>query len=244
MKRLFSLLIKLAVILALAVWLADRPGTAHIVWHNYVIETSAAFLALAIAAAGFIFYFLFRVWHLMRHGPEIWRLKRKLDKAQQGHRHITEGLIAVAGGDAAEAGQAAVKARKHLGITPATQLLHAQAAQLAGDYQTAKKIFLNLAAESESAVLGYRGLIMEAMRDGDRAEAERLIEKLHRLKPETPWLNLARFELAARKQAWGEADLALGKIAADRLMDPTRARRHQGSRAGGPGARRSAGRGG
>jgi HemY protein len=226
-KRLFSLVFKLALIVALAVWLADRPGTARIVWHDYVIETSAAFLGLMVLAVAVAFFALFRIWHFLRNGPAMWRLRRKVNRMQEGHGSLIEGLAAVAGGNATEAGRCAVQARKLLGVTPATQLLQAQAAQLAGDYHAAREIFLTLAADPANAVLGYRGLIMEALRAGDRDEAERLIEKLRRVRPETPWLNLMRFELAARRQAWDEAGRALEHVAATRLMDPARTKRHQ-----------------
>ncbi len=227
MKRLLFFIVRIAFIIALAVWLADRPGTARIVWHDYVIETSAAFLGLCALGAGVVFYFLLRIWRFITNGPEMWRLRRKLGRMQEGHRQFTEGLIAVASGNSAEAGRHAVGARKLLGVTPATQLLQAQAAQLAGDRFAAREIFLALAGESGSAVLGYRGLIMEALRAGNREEAGKLIEKLRRIKPETPWLNLIRFELAARDKQWSEADKALGNIAAARLMDPIRAKQHQ-----------------
>ena len=227
MKRLFFFVFKLAVIVALIVWLANRPGTAHIVWHDYVIETSAAFLGFCILGAGLVFYLLFRLWHLIKNGPEMWRLRRKLHKMREGHRHFAEGLIAVAAGDASEAGRKAVGARKLLGHTPATKLLQAQAAQLAGDRSTAREIFLSLAAESDSAVLGYRGLIMEALRAGDPSEAEKLIEKLRRLRPETPWLNLIHFEIAARNRKWDNAQSALNLIISARLLEPAKAQRHQ-----------------
>ncbi len=227
MKRLFGFILRLAVIVALAVWLADRPGTARIVWHGYVIETSAAFLGLAGLAAGFVFYLLFRFWHFLRHGPALWRQGRKLKKMRQGHEQITEALIAVAAGDASEAGRKAVQARRLLGSTTLTQLLQAQAAQLAGDSRAAQEIFRALAKESESAVLGYRGLIMEARRVGDTAEMERLVEKLHRLRPETPWINLMRFEILARREAWDEATIALGQAASARLVEPVRSKRHR-----------------
>jgi len=226
-KRLFLFVLRLGFIVALAIWLTDRPGTARIVWRDYVIETSAAFLGLCLLGGGFIFYMLFRFWRLLWNGPEMWRLRRKLDKMREGQRQLTEGLVAVAAGNAAEAGRFAVGARKALGVTPATQLLQAQAAQLVGDRRAAREIFTALAAEPDSAVLGYRGLIMEALRAGNRDEAERLVEKLRRLRPETPWLNLIRFELAARHRQWDEAAAALHQIGAARLMEPARAKQNQ-----------------
>ncbi len=227
MKGLLGFVLRLVVLVALAVWLADRPGTARIVWHDYVIETSAAFLGLCALAAGFVFYLLFRFWHLIKHGPEQWRLHRKLKKLRQGQDQLTEGLIAVAGGNAAEAGRLAVGARKLLGATAATQLLQAQAAQLAGDHRAAREIFRALAADSDSAVLGYRGLIMEARRQQDWAEVNHLIEKLREIKSDTPWLNLIRFELLARRQEWRDADIALTQVTATRLMEPARAKQNR-----------------
>ncbi len=227
MKQLFSFIFKLATVIMLAVWLADRPGTAHIVWHGYVIETSAAFLGLCVLFGTLVIYWLFRLWHLIRHGPEIWRLRRNLKKQRTGQQQLVQGLAAVAAGDAPEAGRCALGARKALGVTPLTRLLHAQAAQLAGDRRAAGEIFLALAADADSAVLGYRGLIMEAARGKDWEEVERLAEKLRRLRPETPWLNVIRFELAARRQNWDEAKTALDNIARARLLEPAELKRRQ-----------------
>jgi HemY protein len=224
MIRFLGFLFRLALFVALALWLADRPGTARIVWHDYVIETSAAVLGVGTLILGFVFYLLFRFWHLIKHGPERWKLHRKLQKLRRGHDHLTHGLIAIAGGNAFEAGRLAVNARKLLGTTAATQLLHAQAAQLAGDHGAARDIFRALAASNDTAVLGYRGLIMEARREGNWAEVEQLVEKLHDIKSNTPWLNLIRFELLARRQDWDGAALSLDKVAQSRLVETSRAK--------------------
>ena len=224
MRRFLGFLFRLALLVALALWLADRPGTAKIVWHDYEIETSAAFLGLCALAVGFIFYIAFRFWHFLRHGPEKWRLHRKLKKMRHGQDHLTKGLVAVAGGNASEAGRLAVSARKFLGITASTQLLQAQAAQMAGDTDTAKEIFRALAAHQDSAVLGYRGLIMEARRQNDWVEVGQLVDKLHALKPKTPWLSLIRFELLALKKEWASASLALSEASSAGLIDAARAK--------------------
>ncbi len=227
MIRFLGFLFRLALLVALAVWLADRPGTARIVWHDYIIETSAAVLGLGTLAIGFVFYLLFRFWHLIKHGPERWKLHRKLQKMRRGQDQLTEGLIAIAGGNASEAGRLAVGARKLLGPTAATQMLQAQAAQLAGDHHAAQNIFRSLAANSDSAVLGYRGLIMNARREQDWAEVSALTEKLRDIKPNTPWLNLISFELLARKQEWDQAAGALAKVQQARLIDPSRAKHYR-----------------
>lgn len=227
MRRLLSFVLKLVFLLALVIWLADSPGTARLVWHGYIIETSAAFLGLLVLAAGFVFYGLWRLARFITHGPEMWRLRRRMEKLKTGQKQLTSGLIAVASGNAPEAGRLAVSARKLLGVTPVTQLLQAQAAQLAGDSAMAHEIFTELSEDSASAVLGYRGLIMEAMRASRWDEAAALAEKLRKVQPKTPWLNLIRFELATRRQQWDEADAALDGVLAARLIEPARARQSQ-----------------
>jgi HemY protein len=146
---------------------------------------------------------------------------------RQGQDDVTKALIAVAAGNSAEAGRLAVSARKRLGVTPATQLLQAQAAQLAGDENTAREIFQALAEDPDSAVLGYRGLIMEARRAGDWLEIERLADALHSRKPDTPWLNLVLFEIAARRQDWHQAKTFLTPLAAGRLLEAQQLKRYR-----------------
>ncbi len=227
MRRLFAFLLRIAIVIAVVVGLANQPGTARVIWHGYRIETSASILGLCVVALGFVFYGLFRLWHLLRHGPEMWRLNRKLKKIQQGHDFLTQGLVAVAGGHAADAGRLALAARRKLGTTTATLLLQAQAAQLAHDHRTARALFRAMIEDEESAVLGYRGLIMEARRTGEWGEVERLSAEVARLKPDMPWLDWIRFETAARALDWNRASEALARLKPTRLLDADVQRRHQ-----------------
>ncbi|MFA5041617.1 MAG: heme biosynthesis HemY N-terminal domain-containing protein [Bdellovibrionales bacterium] len=225
MIRFLSFFLQIAILAALALWLADRPGTAQIVWRDTVIETSAAFLALCIVVLAFALHLIFRIWHFLRHGPALWRLRRRLDKVQRGQDQLTKGLIAIAAGNSIEAGRLAVASRKNTGNGIASQWLQAQAAQLAGDRRAAQEIFRALASNEESAILGYRGLITEARREGDWREVDRLLNELHRIKPATPWLSLMRMESAARNRNWDEAEKSLSHAVAARLLDSESGRR-------------------
>ena len=226
MTRLFFFILEIAVLAAAALWLIDRygVGTVHIVWNNTVIDSSAAFLAVVVLLLSLLLFFLFRLWHFLRHGPTHWRLNRKLNKMREGQTYLTDGLIAIAAGNATEAGRLAVAARKNTDNGIAALWLQAQAAQLAGDRRAARDIFRTLAAQPESAVLGYRGLITEARRGGDWPDVERLMDELYRVKPATPWLSTIRMESAARRQQWDEAESALSHAVAARLLDTEQGR--------------------
>ncbi len=225
--RFFSFTLWLVFIAVVAVLLSYQPGEAQIVWHGYVIETSAAFLAVALLIFSFILYIFQRIWRFLREGPRFWRLRHELRNIEKGQRQLTQGLVAIAAGNAAEAGRFAINARRYLGVSPATQLLQAQAAQLAGDHRAAREIYTFLASKPDSAVLGYRGLIMAALRERNWDEAERQADKLRLIKPDTPWLNLIRFELSIRRQNWVDAGTALRQAEKAHLLEAPRAKLHQ-----------------
>ncbi len=225
MIRFIRFILEVAVFVALALWLSDRPGVARIEWHDTIIETSAAFLAVSVVAVAFAFHLLFRLWHFLRHGPAHWRLISRMNRMKLGEDQLTRGLIAIASGKAAEAGRLAVASRKNSANGITAQWLQAQAAQLAGDYRAAQEIFRALAAQDEAAVLGYRGLITEARRAGRWEEVDLLLNEFYAKKPSTPWLSLMRMESAARKRQWSDAESALTQAVTARLLDTDAGRR-------------------
>jgi len=225
MMSLIRFVLQIAVLAALALWLADRPGTAQIVWRDTVINTSAAFLALCVVILAYAMHLVFRIWHFLRHGPTFWRLNRRINKMQLGQEQLAKGLVAIAAGNSVEAGRLAVASRKNIGNGIASQWLQAQAAQLAGDRRAAQEIFRALAANDDSAILGYRGLITEAKHEGNWDEVDRLVGELYARKPTTPWLSLMRMESAARKRQWDDAEKALSHAVSAKLLDSESGRR-------------------
>ncbi len=223
MIGLVRFVIELVLLALLAFWFAD--GTVRIEWRDTVIDTSAAVLIFSVVALAYVLHLLFSIWRFLRNGPALWTLRHKLSKMEKGQEQLTKGLVAIASGDSSEAGRLAVAARKHAGNGAVAQWLQAQAAQLAGDKKSAQEIFRSLAANSETAVLGYRGLISEAKRQGDWAEIDRLLAELNRTKPATPWLSLMRMESAARRRQWEEAESALAHAVSAHLLDSQQGRR-------------------
>ena len=225
MIRLLRFLLQLAVFAALALWLADRPGTAHIVWRDFVIDTSAAFLAVGVVLLAFLLHLVFRFWHFIVHAPENWRLRHTLKKMHQAQDLWVQALDALAAGNAVEAGRLAVAARKNGGNPVVAQWLQAQAARLAGDKRAAQDILRAMAAQEGSVVLGYRGLIDAALDEGNWDEVDRLLTEVRGKKTKAPWLGLIRMQSAARRRDWPEAEAALALALDGRLLNGTAARR-------------------
>lgn len=225
--KILGFIFRLAFVVGLVIWLADRPGSAQIVWRDVVIETSAAVLAVIVAAIAYGLVIVHRLWRFVVDGPRIWGLNRKIGKMEDGQKELAKGLAAIAAGQSSEAGRHAVKARKLLGETPTTRLLLAQSAQLAGDHRAAQTIYKTMTTDADTAVLGYRGLIMSALRDGQLDEAIRLSGQLEATKADVPWLQLVRFEIATRLENWASAGESLSLARKARLLPSLSANKHE-----------------
>ena len=108
---------------------------------------------------------------------------------------LSSGMIALGAGDRAAAMRAAIQARKSLPNEPLTHLLRAQAAQLAGDRTTARRIFEAMLASPDTEQLGLRGLFLEAQREGEIDAARHFAERAVALNPKLAWAIDALFDL-------------------------------------------------
>ena len=198
-----------AAAMAGAVWLAERPGTVTAEWHGWRLDTSVGVLLVGVILlmlAGVALWLLYR-WIVGAPGAllEGWGESRR----RQGYRALTQGLAAVAAGDPTEAQKQAKKAEKLLSEPPLTLLLSAQAAQLAGDRVGARRAFNSMLDDEETVFLGLRGLIAQALRDGDTTQALSLAERAFKLRPDTPWVVHALFDMQAQIGQWRAAQETL-----------------------------------
>ena len=193
----------------LAVFIADRPGTVAVVWQGWRIDTSVAVLVLAVVFVAMAAAALFHLLRKILGGPRAFMRSRRERRRRDGYRALTQGMVAVAAGDAEEAEKFARRADVLLAEPPLTLLLSAQAAQLKGDDRAAQRYFAAMLERKETEFLGLRGLIMQALRGGDEGTALTLIERAKTLRPSTPWVLSSLFELQARAGKWREAEATL-----------------------------------
>jgi HemY protein len=194
-----------AVIIAATVWVADRPGEVTLVWRDWRIDTEMPVLAAAMLVLAAVVAALYRLWRGIRATPTLFTEQRRRARREKGYRALTQGMVAVAAGDADEAGRQSGRANTLLEDPPLTMLLSAQAAQLNGDEAAAQRYFKAMLENSETAFLGLRGLLMQARRDGDFEEALALASRARQLRPKTPWVLTTLFDLQAQKGQWPSA---------------------------------------
>jgi len=209
MRRLVFYIIGLAILIAAAVWIADRPGSVSIHWGDYLITTSVAVLVLAVVVLAVVVAILYRFWIWLKKGPKRLRQSMAQNRREKGYEALTRGLVALAAGDSAEARRHASRADAMLDRPPMTLLLSAQAAQLDGDVKTANETFEAMLKRPETEFLGLRGLMVEALRRGDDKAARGYAERAHKLRPDAVWAADALFELETRVGDWHAAQRTL-----------------------------------
>ena len=224
MRRLLWFALELAVAILAAVWLAERPGAVTIAWQGWRVDTSVGVLAALVFLAAALAAILYRLWRFLKRAPGQARELSRTRRRAAGYKALTQGMVAVAAGDAEEARRQASRADALLGEPPLSLLLAAQAAQLGGDEDAARRYFEHMLAKPETEFLGLRGLLMQALRAGQRERALALAERARGLRPDSASVLEALFALHAQAGHWLEAQAALDRLNGRRLVKPTEAR--------------------
>ncbi len=218
----------LAVVFALAAgasWIADRPGAVAFDWLGYHVETS---MTVALVALLVFVVVVLVVWSIL---VALWRSPRRLrryfvrSRRERGRNALSRGLVAVGAGDLRLARRYMTEARRAVPHDPATRLLEAQTAQLAGDRAGARAAFEAMLEREETRLLGLRGLFVEATREGAAEAAHSYAERAAREAPALPWAASALFEQAAAARQFDRAIELLSRNAGARLVEKPRARR-------------------
>jgi HemY protein len=218
----------IAALIAAAVFFADHPGKVEIVWQGWLVETSVGVLIAAASLAALVAVGLLWLLALIAGSPRAVLRGRRERRRRAGYRALTQGMVAVAAGDAAEAQRQARKADALLADPPLTLLLSAQAAQLGGDEAAAKKFFTAMLDRPQTEFLGLRGLISQALQNSDEAAALQLAQRARELRPTTPWVVERLFDLETRQRRWQSALNTLAAAEKRRILDKDRARHHRG----------------
>jgi HemY protein len=228
MTRIILLFLLIAAAVCLAVWLADHPGRVEIEMMGYEVYTEQVGLLIGVVVIfAAIVAVLYRIWRSLLRAPQRIIQHRGASKRQRGYQALTQGMVAVAAGDSREAKRFARRADTLLKDPPLTMLLSAQAAQLDGDEDAARRYFKSMLEDSKMAFLGVRGLLMQAMRNGDQPEALRLVRRAQALRPNTPWVLKYLLKLQVKEGLWKAADITLQQVIKLGTVDAAAGRRQR-----------------
>jgi len=214
-------------LVALALWVVDMGGAATMVWGPWEMSVSVPVLILGVVLLFAVVLMLVKLVGLLWRGPQRLREASNRRRREKGYEALTQGLVAVAAGDAHEARRHARKADQLLGNPPLTLLLAAQAAQLDGDEEAAEQGFNAMLEREETEFLGLRGLMVAALRRGDRDAARGYAQRAHALRPDARWAADAVFELQTLEGDWSGAERTLEAARDRKALDAGSGRRRR-----------------
>lgn len=132
------------------------------------------------------------------------------NRERKGFQALADGLMAIASGEGKVALSQAAKAEKYLGRPELTNLIAAQAAEVAGDTRRATEVYKRLLADDRTRFVGVRGLMRQKLAEGDTGTAMKLAEKAFTLKPRQQDVQDTLLKLRAEKGDWTGAREVLG----------------------------------
>ena len=131
------------------------------------------------------------------------------NRERKGFQALSEGLMALASGEGRVAMNKAAKAEKYLNKPELTNLLVAQAAEMAGDRRKAEEVYRKLVTRDATRFVGVRGIMKQKLADGDTDTALKLAEKAFALKPRHEETQDVLLRLQAENEDWSGARTTL-----------------------------------
>ncbi len=132
------------------------------------------------------------------------------NRERKGYRALSEGMMALASGEARLALNRAQTAERLLDKPELTTLLVAQAAEAAGDRKRATEAYKVLLSDDKTRFVGVRGLMQQKLAEGDRETALKLAEKAFELRPKHAETQDILLKLQSDAGDWSGARATLG----------------------------------
>ncbi len=226
MLRNFLFLIAMVAIAATAGWVAEHPGALMVEWFGYRIETSAAFLLLAIVGVTLILWLVIRAATALVTMPRNLAHKRTGLQQERGLQALTDAFVALGEQDTAAAKKYIKEAERYLPNPALPRLLSLQIARQQGDDRALREQFAELQHSPQTRPLALRGMVEEARREDRMAEALSQAEELLKLRPKHKPTILLLLDLYSYHRRWQEALLLISRSQKRLLLSGSEARHY------------------
>lgn len=221
-------LIKLAVLIAVLVWVTAQQGSVELAWmtqgDEYAVQTTLGVFGATAVIAAFLLLSLHKALLSVGFSFKSWRLKRRLRKQGKAQKFVMQSLSSIAAGDERMADKFAARARKMQQQDHGmTDFLDAVIARMRGDHGRAKHHFGALAQQKHSSFLGMRGLMQVELDEGQMHRAVLLAERAYKMNPKQPWMAKTLYKMYIQRHDWQKAEDILARIEKLKAVRPEKA---------------------
>lgn len=145
---------------------------------------------------------LVAIWKFLNGAETALSRHFERNREAKGYDALAEGMMALAFGEGRTAMAKAAKAERYLNKPGLTNLLTAQAAELAGDHKKAEETYRKLVADDATRFVGVRGIMKQKLANGDTGTALKLAKKAFELKPKHEDTQDVLLKLQAQSADW------------------------------------------
>ncbi len=217
---LFKIILFVVLVAAAAIgagWLLESEGGVRIAMGAMEFNLGPLQAVIALIVLVFAVWLLIKLINLLVavvkfiNGDET-AISRYFDRNRErkGYEALADGLMALASGEERQAMTKAARAEKFLRRPELTNLITAQAAEMAGDRKKAEATYKRLLADERTRFVGIRGIMKQKLEDGDTETALKLAEKAFALKPRHAETGDILLALQATQADWAGARKTLG----------------------------------
>ena len=206
----FVVFIGIVAALALgAIYLIETGAGVRIAVANFEFNLGPVQAVVAVLLALLALWIVLRLLGLLSaivrflNGDET-AISRWFDRNRErrGYEAMADGLLALASGESRVAMSKAAKAERYLKRPELTNLLAAQAAEMAGDRTKAEEVYKRLLSDERTRFVGVRGIMKQKIAAGETELALKLAEKAFALKPRHEETQDVLLRLQAEQHDW------------------------------------------
>lgn len=191
--------------------IVDNPGSVTMLWFDYQVETSVAFIILVIILAAIFLVLFTLLLRLIIASPSQFLQRRNVKQLNNGITELTYSIAALASSNITAAETHVHKVEKLLGKTPLTILLSAQIAKNKGNEATTHALLEQLLEFKETEYLATRSLSDSASKNDNLPKALLLAKKALEMNPKDSATATSVASLQIRLKHWDEAVATLQK---------------------------------
>ncbi len=211
----------------LAAGLIQDPGRVSISWGGWIAEAHAATLVLAVAALLVVFWLTWSFLAFLFGLPGAFGQYSRERRHEKGLDALARAFIAYAAEDGKTALANARKAERLLANPHLTRALMAKSLELGGETKEAHRYHLALAGDSLTAPAGVRGLLADAVREGDTCEALEQARRAVELGPRDVHALRSLLKLQTQAGNWADVRRTLTGLARTKALAPAEGRRKE-----------------
>ena len=220
MGRLILYVLGVALLVAVAVWLANDPGDVHLAWHGWRVDTSVGVLVAAVILLVAAILFVVKLAGALAAAMRAIAAKRREQRLNRGLMSLGDGFAAVTAGQSAAAHRLAREAASLLKDNSAVLVLRKEAAALSGNTKGVDAAAREMLERPETELAGLRTLAANALAAGDVVSAADYARRAWTRRDPPAWALTMLLDLDISRERWDDALALVGTRAARNAFTP------------------------